>query len=130
MTAVLDAPGRNGGRLRPRDVVFALAGAVSLVLAAGAASTVDLPVNSDLGLVAVLPYPYWMGLVLINLTFIAALRGTPGPGGPRSDGVAPRSAGCGAVWDRSVCDRHTAGRSSVQAFGHCRRTIKHAGHRS
>jgi hypothetical protein len=82
MTAVLDAPGRNGGRLRPRDVVFALAGVVSLVLAAGAASTVDLPVNSDLGLVAVLPYPYWIGLLLINLTFIAALRGDArGPAG-------------------------------------------------
>lgn len=76
---VVEAPTRrNKGRVRPREVGLALAGAVSLVLAAGAASTVAVPVNSDLGLVAVLPYPYWIGLVLLNITFVMALRGDAG----------------------------------------------------
>ncbi|KIC65678.1 hypothetical protein [Pseudarthrobacter phenanthrenivorans] len=78
MTAAVDALRRNQGRLRLRDLGFALAGLVSLLLVAGAASTVAVPVTSDLGLVAVLPYPYWIGLVLINVTFVAALRGNAG----------------------------------------------------
>ncbi|MEW1811159.1 glycosyltransferase [Pseudarthrobacter phenanthrenivorans] len=78
MTAAVDAPRRNQGRLRLHDLGFALAGLISLLLVAGAASTVAVPVNSDLGLVAVLPYPYWIGLVLINVTFVAALRGNAG----------------------------------------------------
>ncbi|WP_235010596.1 glycosyltransferase [Arthrobacter sp. SLBN-112] len=79
--AAVHATSRNGG-VRPRDLGLALAGAVSLVLAAGAASTVGVPVNSDLGLVAVLPYPYWVGLALLNITFVLALRGDArGPAG-------------------------------------------------
>ena len=75
MTSTLDAASRTEGRWKPRDVLCALAGAVSLALAAVAASTVDVPVNSDLGLVAVLPYPYWAGVLLLNVAFVVALRG-------------------------------------------------------
>ena len=52
-----------------------MAGLVSLVLAVGAASTVAVPVSSDLGLVAVLPYPFWVGVLLLNVAFVVALRG-------------------------------------------------------
>jgi hypothetical protein len=52
-----------------------VAGGVSLVLAVGAASTVSVPVDSDLGLVAVLPYPFWVGVLLLNVAFVVALRG-------------------------------------------------------
>jgi hypothetical protein len=75
MTSALEAISRTGGRWKPRDVWCALAGVVSLALAAGAASTVAVPVNSDLGLVAVLPYPYWAGVLLLNIAFVVALRG-------------------------------------------------------
>lgn len=75
MISTLEAPNRVGGRWKPRDVWCALAGVVALALAAGAASTVSVPVNSDLGLVAVLPYPYWAGVLLLNIAFVVALRG-------------------------------------------------------
>lgn len=75
MTGTLDATSRTEGRWKPRDVWCALAGVVSLALAAGAASTVAVPVNSDLGLVAVLPYPFWAGVLLLNVAFVVALRG-------------------------------------------------------
>ena len=75
MTGTLDTTSRTGGRWTPRDVWCALAGAVSLALAAGAASTVAVPVSSDLGLVAVLPYPFWVGLLILNVAFVVALRG-------------------------------------------------------
>lgn len=69
-------------RWKPRDVWCALAGVVSLGLAVGAASTVAVPINSDLGLVAVLPYPFWVGVLLLNITFVVALRGdAAGPAG-------------------------------------------------
>jgi hypothetical protein len=66
---------RTKGRWKSRDVWCALAGVVSLGLSAGAASTVALPVNSDLGLVDVLPYPFWVGVLLLNAAFVVALRG-------------------------------------------------------
>jgi hypothetical protein len=75
MTSALDATIRTEGRWKPRDVWCALAGVVSLALAVGAASTVAVPVNSDLGLVAVLPYPFWAGVLLLNIAFVVALRG-------------------------------------------------------
>ncbi|MBT2551789.1 glycosyltransferase [Arthrobacter sp. ISL-5] len=75
MTRALAATSRTEGRWKPRDVWCALAGVVSLALAAGAASTVAVPVNSDLGLVAVLPYPFWAGVLLLNVAFVVALRG-------------------------------------------------------
>ncbi len=75
MTDTLEATSRTEGRWKPRDVWCALAGVVSLALAAGAASTVAVPVNSDLGLVAVLPFPFWAGLLLLNVAFVVALRG-------------------------------------------------------
>lgn len=74
-TSKLEAPSRIKGQWKPRDVWCALAGAVALVLAAGAASTVAVPVNSDLGLVAVLPYQFWAGVLLLNIAFVVALRG-------------------------------------------------------
>jgi hypothetical protein len=75
MTRALEATSRTGGRWKPRDVWCALAGVVSLALVVWAASTVALPVNSDLGLVAVLPYPFWVGILLLNVAFVVALRG-------------------------------------------------------
>ncbi|TLM83910.1 glycosyltransferase [Pseudarthrobacter sp. NamE2] len=75
MTSTLVPTTRTDKRLKLRDVWCALAGLASLVLAVGAAASVVLPVNSDLGLVAVLPYPYWVGLLLLNVTFVVALRG-------------------------------------------------------
>jgi hypothetical protein len=66
---------RTGGRWKTREVWCALAGVVSLGLAVGAASTVAVPVNSDLGLVGVLPYPFWAGVLLLNIAFVVALRG-------------------------------------------------------
>ncbi|CAN7505469.1 glycosyltransferase [Arthrobacter sp. LjRoot78] len=70
-----DTTSPTRGRWKPRDVWCALAGVVSLALAAGAASTVAVPVNSDLGFVAVLPYPFWAGVLLLNIAFVVALRG-------------------------------------------------------
>ncbi len=75
MTRTLDATNSTDRRWKPRDVFCALAGAAALALAAGAASTVSLPVDSDLGLVAVLPYPFWAGVLLLNVAFVVALRG-------------------------------------------------------
>jgi hypothetical protein len=34
-----------------------------------------VPVDSDLGLLAVLPYPFWAGILLLNVSFAVALRG-------------------------------------------------------
>jgi hypothetical protein len=75
MTSTLDRPSRIEGRWKPRDLWCALAGAVALALAVGAASTVALPVTSDVGLVAVLPFPFWAGVLILNAAFFVALRG-------------------------------------------------------
>lgn len=75
MTSTVTGLSRKEGQVKPRDVWCALAGVISLVLTVGAASAVAVPVNSDLGLVAVLPYPYWLGVMLLNITFVVALRG-------------------------------------------------------
>ena len=75
MTSTLDVPSRTEGRWRAREVWCAVAGVVSLALAVGAASTVAVPVESDLGLVAVLPFPFWVGVLLLNVAFVVALRG-------------------------------------------------------
>ncbi|MGX9901853.1 hypothetical protein ACW0JT_22095 [Arthrobacter sp. SA17] len=77
MISTMDISNRVEGRWKPRDVWCTLAGVVALALAAGAASTVSVPVNSDLGLVAVLPYQYWAGVLLLNIAFVVALRGMP-----------------------------------------------------
>lgn len=82
MTSTLVRSSPTEKRMSARDTWFGLAGLVSLVLCVGAASTVVLPVDSDLGLAAVLPYPYWAGVLLLNITFILALRGNAmGPSG-------------------------------------------------
>lgn len=75
MTSTIDAPSRTERRWKLRDVGCVVAGAASLALAAGAASTVEVPINSDLGLLAVLPYPFWAGVLLLNVAFAVALRG-------------------------------------------------------
>ena len=67
--------GRAAGRWSSREVWCVVAGVVSLALAVGAAATVAVPVSSDLGLVAVLPYPFWVGVLLLNVAFVVALRG-------------------------------------------------------
>src|SRR5919205_147972 len=80
MTDTLVATSRTAGRWKARDVWCAVAGIVSLGLAVGAASTVSVPVDSDMGLVAVLPYPFWVGVLMLNVAFVVALRGdTAGP---------------------------------------------------
>ncbi|HEU5469005.1 MAG TPA: hypothetical protein VFV67_00005 [Actinophytocola sp.] len=75
MTGALDVVPRTEGRWKAREVWCAVAGVVSLALAVGAASTVAVPVASDLGLVAVLPFPFWVGVALLNVAFVVALRG-------------------------------------------------------
>ncbi|MDQ0662313.1 hypothetical protein QFZ35_000811 [Arthrobacter ulcerisalmonis] len=75
MTSTLKETIRPRARWKPRDFWCAAAGAVSLALAAWAASTVSVPVSSDLGLVGVLPYPFWVGVLILNLAFFVALRG-------------------------------------------------------
>jgi len=75
MTSTLDVVPRTEGRWKAREVWCAVAGVVSLALAVGAASTVAVPVASDLGLVAVLPFPFWVGVLLLNVAFVVALRG-------------------------------------------------------
>lgn len=75
MISTLPAPTCTDARWKPRDIWCALAGVASLALAVGAASTVSAPVTSDLGLVAVLPYPFWAGVLLLNVAFVVALRG-------------------------------------------------------
>lgn len=75
MTAMLEETTRTGGRWKSREVWCAVAGVVSLALVVGAASVVSVPVNSDLGLVAVLPYPFWVGVLVLNVAFVVALRG-------------------------------------------------------
>ncbi|WP_461172318.1 glycosyltransferase [Arthrobacter sp. Z1-9] len=75
MASVVDTSSRIQAGWKPRDVGCALAGVVSLALVVWAASTVALPVNSDLGLIAVLPYPFWVGLLVLNVAFVVALRG-------------------------------------------------------
>ncbi|MEW1812586.1 glycosyltransferase [Pseudarthrobacter phenanthrenivorans] len=66
---------RAQARWKPRDVWCAAAGFVSLALAVGAASMVAVPVDSDVGLVGVLPLPYWAGVLILNVAFVVALRG-------------------------------------------------------
>lgn len=75
MTSTLKETIRHQARWKTRDVWCAAAGAVSLALAAWAASTVALPVNSDLGLVGVLPFAFWAGVLILNIAFVVALRG-------------------------------------------------------
>ncbi|MHA7263340.1 glycosyltransferase [Arthrobacter sp. TMN-37] len=75
MIGELEEATRTGQRWTRRDLACVLAGAVALVLAAGAASTVAVPVDSDVGLVGVLPYPFWVGVLILNIAFFVALRG-------------------------------------------------------
>lgn len=76
MTSTLKVPAPTQRGWGARDIGCAVAGAVALVLAVWSASTVAVPINTDLGLVAVLPIPFWAGLLLLNIAFVIALRGT------------------------------------------------------
>jgi hypothetical protein len=52
---------------------YVVVGLLAAVLAAFAARSVTLPVNSDLGLVQTLPPAYWVGMVVLNGAFVLAL---------------------------------------------------------
>jgi hypothetical protein len=54
-------------------VPHVVVGVLAAVLAALAARSVTLPVNSDLGLVQTLPPAYWVGMVVLNGAFVLAL---------------------------------------------------------
>ena len=58
--------------VRP-DVGYAVLGVLNTVLSCAAATTVSLPVSSDIGLGAVLPPAYWLGVVSLNVLFVTAL---------------------------------------------------------
>ncbi len=52
---------------------YVVVGLLAAVLAALAARSVTLPINSDLGLVQTLPPAYWVGMVVLNGAFVLAL---------------------------------------------------------
>lgn len=55
------------------STVLAVVGVVAAVLAVVGAREVRMPIESDFGLVAVLPATFWVGLVTLNLAICAAL---------------------------------------------------------
>lgn len=62
----------------PAGVRPAVIAVLATVVAGYAASTVEVPVNSEVGLVAVLPSAYWIGIVTLNVVFALSLgRRTP-----------------------------------------------------
>ena len=75
MTSTLKVNIHPQARWKVRDLWCAVAGAVALALAVGSAATVTVPVNSDVGLVGVLPFPFWAGVIILNVAFVIALRG-------------------------------------------------------
>jgi hypothetical protein len=75
MTSTLKETVPPMAKWKALDTWCAVAGAASLALAAWSASTVTLPINSDLGLIGVLPYPFWAAVLILNVTFVVALRG-------------------------------------------------------
>lgn len=58
----------------PVEPILAAASLGALGVAWYGAAQVTLPVDSDLGLAAVLPPTFWAGLLLLNLAMLAALR--------------------------------------------------------
>ena len=58
----------------PSEVAYAVLGVLGTVLSCAAATKVSLPVSNDLGLGAVLPPAYWLGVVSLNVLFVTALR--------------------------------------------------------
>jgi len=52
---------------------YVVVGLLAALLAALAARSVTLPINSDLGLVQTLPPAYWVGMVVLNGAFVLAL---------------------------------------------------------
>jgi hypothetical protein len=75
MAEVVQAPAVAPARAGSRAHALTLAGlgVLAAVLCVDAAMAVDAPVRSDYGLVAVLPYGFWGGLVLLNIVIGAAL---------------------------------------------------------
>jgi uncharacterized membrane protein YhaH (DUF805 family) len=64
---------RPGRRWSLQDRVCVAAALLGAVVSALAATTVTLPVESDLGLVASLPLAYWAGLAVINVALAVTL---------------------------------------------------------
>ena len=60
-------------RRRWAGAPYVVVGLLAALLAALAARTVTLPINSDLGLVQTLPPAYWVGMVVLNGAFVLAL---------------------------------------------------------
>ena len=60
-------------RRRWAGAPYVVVGLLAAVVAALAARTVTLPINSDLGLVQTLPPAYWVGMVVLNGAFVLAL---------------------------------------------------------
>lgn len=58
----------------PPEVGYVVLGVLAAVLSCAAAAEVSLPVSTDLGLGAVLPPAYWLGVVSLNVLFVTALR--------------------------------------------------------
>ncbi len=78
MTDLMNRPGSAGWlRSHPARVPAAavVLGLALTVLALTGASSVDPPVDSDLGLAAVLPVTYWIGLLGLSLLLVVVLLG-------------------------------------------------------
>ena len=58
-----------------RGLVLSGLAVCAAVLSGHAVTGLTLPVESDVGLVAQLPVTYWVGVVVLNLVFVAALLG-------------------------------------------------------
>jgi hypothetical protein len=58
----------------PPEVGYVVLGVLGTVLSCAAATKVSLPVSTDLGLGAVLPPAYWLGVVSLNVLFVTAVR--------------------------------------------------------
>lgn len=74
-TVTREAPAHVEHDVSPRQVIYTVVGLFAAGIAAVSASKVSLPVDSDLGLVAKLPVAYWVGLLVLNVMFLAMLFG-------------------------------------------------------
>lgn len=75
--AEISVPALSLHDVRSRELVLGAAGVSGVATALYGASQVTVPVESDYGLVAVLPGIFWAGLVTMNLAMLAALRWGP-----------------------------------------------------
>ncbi|WP_202869925.1 hypothetical protein [Kribbella caucasensis] len=64
----------------PEGILPAVIAVSATVVAGYTASTLETPITSEVGLVAVLPPAYWIGIVTLNVIFAVSLgRGRPNP---------------------------------------------------